>query len=383
MTRYRILASAFLMQMCLGATYAWSVFVQPIRAATDISQGVAQFPFTVFYLAFPTTLLFSGTILRRFGPRASALIGTLLFGTGWITASAGASSFAFVILGVGVLAGVGVGFAYIVPIAVGTRWFPRQPGLVTGIAVAGFGVGAALVSTTAGTLMSVHDMTPFAVLGTMGAAFLVLALPAASVMRFPPGEHAVPPHTIARRELLRSRPFRILFVAMVTGLSAGFAVNSNLKELNPIADAATGVTAVSVFAMANAAGRIAWGWIFDRLRPSAVLRLNLLSQTAVIAGVSFLVHDTPTFIAFAALAGFNYGGMLVLYASTSARRWGVGHVGQVYGLLFTANILAAPAPVLAGFSFDAFGSFIPAFAALAAAMVGAAFLLGKELDRHV
>jgi len=76
--------------------------------------------------------------------------------------------------------------------------------------------------------------------------------------------------------------------------------------------------------------------------------------------------------ACAAAAGFNYGGVLVLYASTVGRVFGVERVGQVYGLLFTANIVAAPAPVVCGLVFDRFGSFTPALLVLAVLMLAAA-----------
>jgi MFS transporter, OFA family, oxalate/formate antiporter len=102
MKRYIILSSAFLMQMCLGATYSWSVFVRPIRGLTGFSQGITQIPFTTFYFAFPVTLLFSGSILRTLGPQRSGVIGTLLFGAGWAVAGLwGGTSFAFVVIGIG------------------------------------------------------------------------------------------------------------------------------------------------------------------------------------------------------------------------------------------------------------------------------------------
>lgn len=382
MKRFVILTSAFLMQMCLGATYSWTVFVRPIRELTGLSQGIAQIPFTTFYFAFPVTLLFSGSILRNLGPRRSAVLGTIVFCSGWAVAGlGGASTFAFVVIGVGLLAGVGVGCAYIVPIAVGNRWFPKQPGLVTGIAVAGFAVGAALIGLGAEALMLGWGASPFQTLALLGAAFLLLGVPAATAMEFPKGAEAPALASPGRLELLRSREFRQLLPAMVAGLAAGFAVNSNLKDLDPAGQIVSGAGAVSVFAVANAAGRIVWGYLFDRMLPSSVIRLNLFSQAAVLAAVFLIVNDLPGLLVFAGLAGFNYGGMLVLYASTVARRWGVQHVGQVYGLLFTANIVASPAPMLAGFSLDLFGSFIPAFLGFSVFAIAAALRVGGPVDR--
>lgn len=97
--RYRILAAAIVMQMCLGATYAWSVFVLPPKQTTGILQGTAQLPFSLFYFAFPATMIITGTLLPRIGPRRCAVIGGLLFGAGWLLASLGRYDFGFTVLG--------------------------------------------------------------------------------------------------------------------------------------------------------------------------------------------------------------------------------------------------------------------------------------------
>ena len=89
MNRYVILLSAVVMQMCLGATYSWSVYVRPLREITGLNQGPVQLPFTVFYFAFPATMMLSGTFLPRLGPRRSAMIGGVIFGCGWLLAALG------------------------------------------------------------------------------------------------------------------------------------------------------------------------------------------------------------------------------------------------------------------------------------------------------
>lgn len=384
MKRYLILSAAFIMQMCLGATYSWSVFVRPIRELTGLSQGITQIPFTTFYLAFPVTLIFSGSILHSLGPRRSALVGTVLFGSGWVVAGVGGGlSFLFVVLGVGIMSGIGVGFAYLVPIQVGNRWFPRQPGLVTGLAVAGFAIGAALIGLGGEAMMHGFGLTPYRTLALLGFGYLVIGVVTATQMEFPRGTTSTSEPPPPRWALLRNTEFRKLFPAMVAGLAAGFAVNSNLKDLCPPGHLAAGGTAVAVFAIGNAAGRIAWGVAFDRMLPSSVIRLNLFAQAAVIAVGLFVIKDLATLLIFAGVAGFNYGGVLVLYALTVARRWGLQHMGQVYGLLFTANIAAAPGPMVAGFSLDLTGSFLPAFLLIALFAAVAGLRVGEPVNRKL
>jgi MFS transporter, OFA family, oxalate/formate antiporter len=376
MRRYFILAAAAAMQLCLGATYSWAVFVGPLRDLLGLSQGAVQLPFTVFYLVFPATTAVAGMLLPKIGPQRSAVLGGLLFGGGWMLAALGSHAFGLVVLGIGVLAGVGVGFAYIVPIAVGIQWFPERKGLVTGIAVAGFGGGAALVSQIAGRTLG-HDGTPpFGLFAECGLAFALVVSIAGTQMRYPSNATQRSETPLRIREIVGRAEFRILYVAMVTALAAGFAVNANLKELSPSLALETGVAAVTLFAGANAFGRIVWGALFDRISSVTALRLNLVVQAVVLSVGLWLLRGPVEFLVFAGLAGFNYGGVLVLYASTVARVYGGKQIGQVYGLLFSANIVAAPAPVVAGYVYDWLGTFRPALGLLVVLMLLAAWLVG-------
>ena len=406
MRRYLILIAAVGMQACLGATYSWSVFVKPLREWTGLAQGPVQAPFTVFYIAFPATAILAGMMMGRLGPRRCAMAGGLLFGGGWVVAGLfGAGHFLIVVLGIGLLGGVGVGLAYLVPITTCMLWFPRRKGLVTGIAVAGFGGGAALISQIAAALIQSRAATPFEVFRLLGMAFMVVVPVAGSIMRRPTEaeanardgsaisprqtqEAAGPSHDQPRAGpiaeqplgvLLRERVFWQLYFAMFAGLMAGFAVNANLKELCKGATVKTGVTAVGVFALANALGRVAWGMVFDQLRSAVAIRANLLFQAAVLIGAAPLLRSPAGLQAFAFLAGLNYGGVLVIYASATARLWGAQRTGPIYGWLFSSNIPASLAPLLAGMAYDRWGSFALPLAAIGACLVAASLLAGQPL----
>jgi OFA family oxalate/formate antiporter-like MFS transporter len=366
------------MQVCLGATYAWAVFVAPLRAITGLSQGGVQLPFSVFYFTFPAVMAFSGYFLRRLGTRGSAMVGGVLFGGGWIVASLGHIHFGFTVFGIGVLAAMGVGLAYVVPLAVCVRWFPKHQGLVTGVAVAGFGGGGAAIGQLAGFLQHARGATPFECFAMFGTAFLVLVTVAGYGMRTPadpagPGTDSVPP-----RAVVRHRAFRVLYGAMIAGLAAGFAVNANLRELLPVPSMEMGIHLVSLFAVANALGRLAWGAAFDRHTTSSILRANLFAQAIVLLAAPILITTVAGCTALALLAGFNYGGVLVLYASSVSRLWGAVNVGAVYGVLFSANIIASPAPVVVGLLYDASGTFLAGVLALAFLLLGGAILVSRH-----
>ena len=372
--RVMVIVSALLMQLCLGATYSWSVYVQPIRSLLDISQAQAQIPFSLFYFIFPATMIFSGTLLDRIGPRLATFAGGLLFGGGWLLSSFGSGNFIFTIIGNGLIAGIGAGIAYIVPISTCMKWFPHNKGLVTGVAVAGFGGGAALVSALAGYLLKL-DFTPFNLFALLGIIFLLLIGTAGIFMRNPPDYAASTKIDIRLSVIIGDRRFILLYFAMFTGLAAGFAINANIKELYSSATLLTGVSAVSFFAIANAAGRVIWGTVFDRLTSATCIQLNLLCQAALLFASPMILTSATGLQLFAALTGFNYGGVLVVYAGSVARIWGADKVGSIYGWLFSANIPGAVAPLLAGYLYDRSGSFTLSLYLIAALILSAVLLM--------
>jgi len=354
-----ILTAAVMMQLCLGATYSWSVFVGPLRTTTGLGQGLVQFPFSIFYVVFPATMLFSGLLMVRFGPRFCAGIGTVLFGGGWIIASLGSEHFLLTVAGIGILGGVGVGLAYLVPVAVGVHWFPRHKGLVTGITLAGFGGGAALISQIAGRLMNDYAYTPFDIFGLLGAVYIVLAGLGSLNMRFalPTAGHIHKPQALTIREVAGRSTFWFLYLTMFAGLIAGFTVNANMTRLYNGSEVKAGVLAVSFFAIANALGRIVWGFFFDRVQTTTAIKFNLILQALLMLSCYWTLRCPLGLYLFALIAGLNYGGLLVIHASASARYWGGQNVGQVFGWLSSSNIPAALAPVLTGLTYDRLGYF--------------------------
>lgn len=369
------------MQMCLGATYSWSVYVQPLKALTGLQQGPIQIPFTVFYFVFPLSMLIAGNLLPKIGTRRSAMIGGLLFGGGWLLAGFGSNGFIYTILGIGVLAGIGAGMAYIVPIAVCIRWFPKNKGLVTGVAVAGFGGGAALVSQIGGWCMEELQFTPFTTFFLFGLVFLTTVFLAGATMRPPTGEvQSGTGKSFALKKALAQPSFHILYLAMFTGLAAGFAVNANLKELYGGTEdlGRIGVAAVSLFAVANALGRVVWGSIFDKVRSNTAIQLNLFFQALVLVCAPLMLGTELGFYTVASLTGFNYGGVLVIYVSSASRIWGSENVGQIYGWLFSSNIPAALSPIIAGLIYDRMHSFDLVYIILASMLVCCGVFVGIQ-----
>src|SRR5438552_12548833 len=80
--------------------------------------------------------------MNRTGPRTVALTAAAFYGLGVFLASFSANKLWWLYLSYGFIGGIGLGLGYIVPVAVLVKWFPDRRGLITGVAVGGFGAGA-------------------------------------------------------------------------------------------------------------------------------------------------------------------------------------------------------------------------------------------------
>src|SRR6202171_124674 len=174
MNRWGLAAAGFLMQMALGAVYAWSVFRIPLAKQFHWTISEVTFTFTISIFVLGVAAFFGGLWLNRKGPRIVAVTGGFLYGVGVFLASFSDHKLWWLYLSYGVIGGIGLGLSYIVPVAVLVKWFPDRRGLITGVAVGGFGAGALVTAPMAARLIqAVGVLSTFAYLGV---AFLILTV---------------------------------------------------------------------------------------------------------------------------------------------------------------------------------------------------------------
>jgi OFA family oxalate/formate antiporter-like MFS transporter len=186
--RWSIAIAGVLLQVALGAVYAWSVFRAPLTKQFGWSISEVTLTFTISIFVLGIAAFFGGLWLNRVGPRVVALTGGFLYGLGVFLASFSDHKLWWLYLSYGMIGGIGLGFSYIVPVAVLVKWFPDRRGLITGTAVGGFGAGALVAAPVATRLIqSVGVLQTFAYLGI---AFLIVAVAAHRRCRRPPSDQA-------------------------------------------------------------------------------------------------------------------------------------------------------------------------------------------------
>lgn len=405
MNRWIIVIGAIMIQVALGAIYAWSAFTSPLQSsAYGFSKTMTQAIFSTGLASFAVFTIIGGRMQKKYGPMKIALLGGILLGIGYLIGGFVGMNFPLKLIGIGIIGGAGIGLAYVVPIGVGIKWFPDKKGLVSGLAVAGFGFGAFIWILLANppSILGFQGLIPPAGELTVGAvdnvfkiygiAFLALVSLGSLVMRNPPEgwlpKGWTPPEekdasgkkkkeiSFNPKEMLHKKQFYLLWMMFFIGALAGLMVIGNIQNFakNPVDGFQNfGFTAAEAidFAVIGAAiclpifngmGRIAWGQISDKIgRRKALLAMSIFQGLMML--IFFYTTANPLlFYVIAALIGFNFGGNFALFPAATADSFGSETVGLNYGYVFTSyGIGGIVGPILAGAVQDAGLSFMYAF----------------------
>ena len=369
--RWGIAVAGVFLQIALGAVYAWSVFRLPLAKQFGWSISEVTLTFTISIFVLGVAAFFGGLWLNRRGPRIVALTGGFLYGAGVFLASFSDHRLWWLYLTYGVIGGTGVGFSYIVPVAVLVKWFPDRRGLITGVAVGGFGAGALITAPVATRLIqTVGVLSTFAYLGV---AYLVVTVVSGYFMQNPPegwkpagwtatgtqaAQRATRDYTLG--EALRTWQWWALWLLLFLNTSAGISIISQesplFQELARVsAVAAAGM--VGVASIGNAFGRVFWAWASDSITRRATFAVMFLAQVVLFWALPDI--NSPgalTIVAFVVL--MCYGGGFGTMPAFAADYFGSRNVGPIYGLMLTAwGFASAFGPLLIAYIRQAKGSY--------------------------
>jgi OFA family oxalate/formate antiporter-like MFS transporter len=344
------------MQLCLGALYSWSVVRGPLEAVYgwDKAQSIAPYRYSVAFFAI--AMIIAGFWQDKKGPRLVGSVGGVLLGTGCLLASFIGTTPGGMIFAYGVIGGLGVGFAYVTPIATCVKWFPDKRGMIVGLAVLGFGAGsmifAPLIEKLLGDNPDAWASTIPRTFLILGITFYICVIGAAQVYRVPPAGWTPPgwtPPAVAGAptredyppaDMIKTWQFYCLWVMYFLGTAVGITAIGQAKpilvELSKTAGAISGGTAVGLLAFFNGVGRLVWGTTSDKIGRN----MTTAAMYAVYAiSCLFFIRNATNFwqvLIGLCIVGFSYGGYLALMPSFTADYFGAKNVGANYGVMFTA-----------------------------------------------
>jgi MFS transporter, OFA family, oxalate/formate antiporter len=349
--RWLVAIAGAVVMLAIGGVYGWSVFTGPLQEEFGWSSTQALLPYIVLHAMIFIGTFGGGRVQDRIGPRPVALVGIGVYSLGVMLASLTSESdqLWLLVATYGVLGGLGLGMAYIVPPALLSKWFPDKRGLANGIAVGGFGGGALITGPIGEPLIEVFGSVP-PVLGVLGVGYLVVGVGASLFLREPGqddvedadeqdsgGERGETDFSLGAA--LRTPQFYLLTAMFTLSVVIG---NAFISQASPIAQEISEVGAgpaavlVGVIGIFNAAGRPGWAALSDKLG-----RLRTFQVLLPVSAVTFVLIPTvgtvfALMLVLGCLVVLNYGGTFGIMPSLAADFYGTENGGAIYGAMIVA-----------------------------------------------
>ena len=364
-----------------GIVMAFAVLYLPLIAEFGASRGeVATVQAAVLLLGgFGSPLI--GWAFDRLGPRRLFQYGAVLTAAAFAVASR-ADSLPLLVLTYGVVGGLGLStLGSQANLVVAALWFPAARGRAIAVADLGTGFGAFAFTLLGQALVVAVGWR--ATLLVWAALLLAIVVPLNAFQRLPPpaparaGDARVPTGpTLAGA--LASAPFWWLAAMRFFGACAFPLMNTHMLAyaIGQGVAPATAAAALGAVSLVSLAGRLATGWLSDRLGRPQTLTLAYTSAALGIGALSLLAltGSSAWLVVYVALYGLAQGSSGIVASARAADAFAGASFGAIYGWL---SLAIGPGEALGawvgGRFFDAWGSYLPAFgfavAALAAGLV--------------
>lgn len=341
---------ALLIHGSIGTVYAWSIFKQAV--ADQIGASVADVEW-----AFSIAILFLGLSAAALGHfveqdiKKSAILAMVFFVTGMV--GTGVSIQQHSLLGIyifyGVVMGIGLGIGYLTPVKNLMLWFKDNKGLGTGLAVAGFGLSKMIFSPIMTALQQHVGLWQMFVI--LGGCFAMMMLLGAWLIQKPADWHEAPlTNRFNPMVLVKNPNFIGIWLMFYLNITAGLAIISQGKDIlagvtNTTGTAVFSIAAitivVSIDAFFNAAGRIGFASVSDRLSDRNTIYQVIFIVSLVMALVAYWMPNHHALMPVVIVATFflinaGYGGGFSALPPLLADRFGMQAISKIHGLALTA-----------------------------------------------
>jgi len=399
---------ALTLALAYGIWYSYSVILVALLAEFGWSRSILAGAFSVFTLVHGGVNPVIGALCARFRPlrvmaAGGVAMGLTLFADSFIATPVQ------LYLSFGVLTALAVAAAGWVPALVHVqREFQHRVGLAIGIVSSGVGVGMLLVVPLAQLLIDAFGWrTAFQVLGLLSVLWIVPASlwlmreprrePGSDPSRAEPRRTGVRPHAshaMTLREAMRTQSFWLLMAAFFFGnlCSQTLHVHQVAYLVDHGLAAIVAASVVGVVGLASIAGKTGGGWLSDRVERELVYVAGIAIMAAsafvllAIGGEAGAAPARWAVYGYAVLLGVGYSVTAAITPAMVSDRFSGPHFGAIVGVgLMGTAAGSALGPLLAGYLYDATGSYTLAFiiAAACGAAAGVAGWRARTLRKAV
>lgn len=363
--RWTILAGLSLCNLCMGASYIWSVFYLPLVDSCRWSMSSVSLAYSLMLLCSLMGSILSAHIQAHVSIRARMLMTAVMWGGGWfLTGFAGELWQLYLCFGV--IAGLGTGIGYNTIIGTIPLCFSDRLGLANGLATSSAGFSPILFAPISYALLArLGVQAAFRIVGLIFFAGIAAAACLTDMPRSAGGADQTVPSVSERdqttAEMIRDPVFYLMWFVLTAGCTAGMMFSGHAssigqKMLGLTADEAA--LSVSALAVGSVIGRILVGMLSDRIgrfRTIAGILLVILADMLWLCAL----HTAKAFLLSVVAIGFSYGSLMAVYPTVCADLFGRGHHASNWALLYSGMTFASLlGPTTAAVSVENSGSYI-------------------------
>ncbi|GGJ16930.1 MFS transporter [Halobellus salinus] len=374
-----VVAACFLGGLLIyGLLYSFSVFFGHLVEAFGLSYANTSLIFSLQSVTMYLGAAVFGFTIDRYDARRLFGIGSLLIIAGLF----GTSLFP-TYLGLLIFYGLAVGFGFSIVMVISyvtpVLWFERRRGIATGTATAGAGIGMMLMPPLSRWLISrigwqrAYFALAIFVTGLLTVATAIIADRPEQIGADTSSEFVSTTDSASRvsarqqlddlRSVAFSWPFAVFFLAFLGGYLTPLSMTVNLVEFTQSVgvDRGIGVLALSAIGATNTIGKFVSGFLADRLDTTLVLAASTIAMGILTVPIA-LVHEPTVVLAGSLAFGLGFGGLGALMTPVMIEMFGSQNLNGLFGVASISTAFAgALGPYLANVTFDAFGTYIPAF----------------------
>lgn len=383
-----VVAAGLIMMAAFGVHYAFGIFFKPILNEFGWSRMLVSGAFSLSWLFHAFSSIVMGRLSDRLGPRRVLTLSGVILAGGFLL-STGIDAIWKLYLFYGALVGIGTGGIFIPLVSTIAHWFVLRRTIMTGIAVAGIGLGTLVMPLIASRLITIFNwQTAYAVLGI---AVLVIIVGGSFFLKHDPSQTGQHPYGHGQSQIhplqnkdagftLKEAAGTTQFWLMLGAyLCFGFFTYAILVHISPHAtdigvSMATAANLVAAIGMASIIGKVVLGNVGDRIgnRNIFLLCFALVALSSIFISGS---RQTWALYLFAVAMGIAYGGCSASFSPLVAALFGLKAIGQIAGIANVGYSLGAMVgPLTAGVLFDLTGSYRFSFYGLALVSVIGFFL---------
>lgn len=363
-----IVSAVFLLAgTAAGLIYAFSVFFDAISQKFDATRAQVSLIFSGAEFIWFLSGFLGGFLADRIGPKRIVLVGSLLMAAGLFFASR-SQTITGIVLSYAIGVGIGGGFIYIPSISLVPRWFKRQRGFATGIALCGVGLGTFAFPLLGEALLAALDWdgahVVFSIIALVvcgGLSFFLIPRPQAIGLN-PDGDPSSSSQAVEQTvsglslpEALRHRAFWHFYLA---SLLTAAVIFTTYVHLVPFAvdngnDRASSVGLIGTVGIASIVGRFLFGGLSDRIGSRRTISLMSAGMALAVAWWLLLPPTLTNLYIYALIFGAFYGGYISILPVLAMTFFGGRQLSTIIGALYTSwGVGALIGPTMTGVLYD-------------------------------